>query len=184
MKSDVYISVDVEADGPLPGQHSMLSLGACVVGEPERTFYVEIQPISDSFVPAALAVSGLDRARLAAGGAAPGAALASFREWVSSVAGSARRPVFVSFSSWDWVFVYYYLTRYTGGSPFGHSSLDVKSFYLGRCGGTWAGTAKRSIAKQHPELLEGLGPHTHHALDDAREQAELFRRLLAMGAPT
>jgi hypothetical protein len=76
--------------------------------------------------------------------------------------------------------VYYYLIRFTGASPFGHSSLDIKSFYMGRCGGGWTNTTKRSIARSHPALLAGLGPHTHHALDDAKEQGELFRRLLAM----
>ncbi|MGI8423716.1 MAG: 3'-5' exonuclease [Chloroflexota bacterium] len=177
MREETFISVDIEADGPVPGMHSMLSLGACVAGEPERSFYVELRPISDDFVPEALAVSGLDRRRLFDEGTPPADAMASFRIWVASVAGNAR-PVFVSFSSWDWVFVYYYLIRFGGASPFGHASLDIKSFYLGRCGGSWVGTGKRSIAKTQPELLRGLGPHTHHALDDAREQGELFRRIL------
>ncbi len=77
MKSDLYISVDIEADGPIPGEYSMLSLGAYAVNGPlastigdsdgqlGRTFYVELQPISSGFVPEALTVSGLDRERLA-----------------------------------------------------------------------------------------------------------------------
>lgn len=182
MKSDCYISVVIEADGPIPGVYSMLSLGACVVGEPGRAFYVELQPIADAFVPDALAVSGLDRMRLASEGATPEAALRSFCAWVAAVTGPEQRPVFVSFSSWDWTFVYYYLMRFVGSSPFGHSSLDIKSCYMGRLGGGWTATVKRRIAKEHPELLAGAGPHTHHALDDAQEQAELFRRLLALGS--
>jgi hypothetical protein len=33
MRPDVYFSVDVEADGPIPGPYSMLSVGVAV-GEP------------------------------------------------------------------------------------------------------------------------------------------------------
>ena len=75
--------------------------------------------------------------------------------------------------------MFYYLVRYAGDSPFGHSSLDMKSFYMGKYGTDWRETTKRAIGKTRPHLLEGLGPDTHNALDDAREQAALFRRILA-----
>lgn len=54
--------VDVEADGPIPGRYSMVAIGAVVV-EPglQRTFYGRLRPISDAFVPTALAVSGFSR---------------------------------------------------------------------------------------------------------------------------
>ena len=44
-----YIMVDIEADGPIPGDYSMVCLGAVVV-EPAlvRTFYGQLRPISDS----------------------------------------------------------------------------------------------------------------------------------------
>lgn len=171
--------MDIEADGPIPGEYSMLSLGAVSVEAPERTFYRELQPISQRFDPEALAVSGLDRDRLVAAGTAPEAAMQDFAAWADDLGG---KPVFVSYSTWDWVYVYYYLLRFAERSPFGHSSLDLKSVYLGTFGTTWAETGKRHIARRHPELLEGLGPHTHNALDDAIEQAGLCRRLLAAGS--
>jgi hypothetical protein len=57
-----WIMVDIEADGPIPGDYSMVSFGAVVV-EPglERTFNGELRPISKKFVPEALAVSGFTR---------------------------------------------------------------------------------------------------------------------------
>lgn len=177
-RPEIFVSVDIEADGPLPGEHSMLSLGAVRVDDPRQTFYVELRPISTHFVPEALAVSGLDRDRLLAEGADPAEAMGAFVAWAKGLGG---KPVFVSFSTWDWAFVYWYLIRFVGRSPFGHSSLDIKSFYMGRYGTTWAETGKRHIARRHPQLLAGLGPHTHHALDDAREQGELFRRMLQKG---
>ncbi len=76
------------------------------------------------------------------------------------------------------MFVYWYLMKYVGKSPFGHSSLDMKSFYMGRYGGTWRETGKRGISQSHPALLADLGPHIHHALEDAKEQGGLFRRML------
>ena len=172
---ETYVSVDIEADGPLPGMHSMISIGAVDVFEPDRTFYAELKPVSDTFVPEALAVSGLDRAKLAAEGREPAEAMEDLVRWTKGLGG---RPVFVSFSTWDWSFVYYYLIRYAGRSPFGHSSLDIKSYYMARFGTRWGETAKRRIAEQRPALLKGLGPHTHDALDDAKEQGELFRRIM------
>ena len=173
--AEVYVSVDIEADGPLPGVHSMLSIGAANVHDLSQTFYAELKPVSDTFVPEALAVSGLDRAKLAKEGQDPADAMAAFVRWVKGLGG---RPVFVSFSTWDWSVVYYYLIRYHGSSPFGHSSLDMKSYYMGKFATTWGDTAKRSIDRDRPELLRNLGPHTHNALDDAKEQAELFRRII------
>ena len=36
-----YISFDVEASGLIPGKYSMLSIGACVVGDISKQFYKE-----------------------------------------------------------------------------------------------------------------------------------------------
>ena len=40
----------------------MLSLGMAVAGRPDLTFYTELKPISDEFVPEALAVSAASTA--------------------------------------------------------------------------------------------------------------------------
>ncbi|MFE4355300.1 exonuclease [Kitasatospora sp. NPDC056800] len=186
----VYVSVDVEADGPIPGPYSMVSFGAVVAGWHDgegfrragaggAAFYRELRPISAEYVPEALAVSGLDRAVLEADGADPAAAMREFGRWVEGVRGGPGgrryRPVMVGYPAvYDWQFLYWYLVRFTGSSPFGHSGcLDLKTLYAARAGVPFAGIGKRSMP---PELLPDL-PHTHHALDDAREQAELFANL-------
>ena len=64
--------------GPIPGEFSLLSLGACVVGDETKTFYVEFQPISDNFIPEAMAVSKFDLHRLKATGQMPAHAMAQF----------------------------------------------------------------------------------------------------------
>jgi hypothetical protein len=191
IKPSLYISVDIEADGPIPGPYSMLSLGAAVAGvqdadgftaaDPERdTFYRELRPISEDFVPEALAVSGLDRERLTAEGAEPSVALAEFTGWVREVSAGAQ-PVMCGYpASYDWTFLYWYLMRFTGGSPFGHSGcLDMKTLYA-----TKAGLPLRAVAKgTMPRELLSRRRHTHHALDDAVEQAELFANLMAWQGP-
>ena len=187
VKPSLYISVDIEADGPIPGPYSMLSLGAAVAGtqdadgftaaDPERqSFYRELQPIGEEFVPEALAVSGLDRDRLLSDGAEPAAALAEFSTWVREVALGAQ-PVMCGYpASYDWMFLYWYLIRFTGASPFGHSGcLDMKTLYA-----TKARLPLRAVAKgTMPRELLSRRRHTHHALDDAIEQAELFANLMA-----
>lgn len=190
-KPSLYISVDIEADGPIPGPYSMLSLGAAVAGiqdadgftaaDPERhTFYRELRPISEEFVPEALAVSGLDRERLRVEGAEPAAALTEFTAWVREVSAGAQ-PVMAGYpASYDWTFLYWYLVRFTGASPFGHSGcLDMKTLYA-----TKAGLPLRAVAKgTMPRELLSRRRHTHHALDDAIEQAELFANLMEWPGP-
>lgn len=192
IKPSLYISVDVEADGPIPGPYSMLSFGAAVAGRQgaggfvatdprRRTFYRELRPISDEFVPEALAVSGLDREKLATQGTEPGAALHQFSSWVREVSGDAQ-PVMCGYpASYDWTFLYWYLIRFTGASPFGHSGcLDMKTLYA-----TKAGVPLRSVSKRAmPRHLLSRRPHTHHALDDAIEQAELLANLMAWDGTT
>ncbi|MFE5888029.1 3'-5' exoribonuclease domain-containing protein [Streptomyces sp. Marseille-Q5077] len=191
IKPSLYISVDIEADGPIPGPYSMLSLGAAVAGvqdaggftaaDPEKdTFYRELRPISEEFVPEALAVSGLDRERLRKEGLDPALALAQFTRWVREVGGDAQ-PVMCGYpASYDWTFLYWYLIRFTGASPFGHSGcLDMKTLYA-----TKAGLPLRAVAKgTMPRELLSRRRHTHHALDDAVEQAELFANLMAWPGP-
>ncbi|MFE7773287.1 3'-5' exoribonuclease domain-containing protein [Streptomyces sp. NPDC057445] len=187
VKPSLYISVDIEADGPIPGPYSMISLGAAVAGrqdeqgyvpagDPEaHTFYRELRPISEEFVPEALAVSGLDRDRLVREGCDPVAAMTEFTAWVREVAGTAQ-PVMCGYpASYDWTFLYWYLIRFTGASPFGHSGcLDMKTLYA-----TKARLPLRAVAKgAMPKELLSRRRHTHHALDDAIEQAELFSNLM------
>lgn len=187
VRPSLYISVDVEADGPIPGPYSMLSVGAAVAGrqdadgytaaDPEAdTFYRELRPVGEAFVPEALAVSGLDRDRLAVEGSEPAVVMGELSAWVREVSAGAQ-PVMCGYpASYDWTFLYWYLIRYTGESPFGHSGcMDMKTLYA-----TKARVPLRAVAKgtMPPELLSRR-PHSHHALDDAIEQAELFSNLMA-----
>jgi ribonuclease T len=171
-----FISVDVETAGPNPSQYSMLSIGACLVCDPQRTFYVELQPVNDNFTPQALAISGLSLEELAERGLPPAEAMARFEAWVLAGVPSDQQPVFVAFNApFDWMFVCDYFHRFLGRNPFGHAALDLKALYMGQAGVPWPETSMRYVAARY------LGDRqlTHHALRDALDQAELLRKMLA-----
>jgi ribonuclease T len=174
--SEVYISVDIEAAGPVPGLYSMLALGACVVDRPDEAFYAELCPITDASVPEALRVGGLSMERLRAEGRDPAEVMAAFRSWVRDRAAGALRPVFVAFnSSFDWAFVNWYFHQFVGENPFGIGGVDIKAYYMGLAGCAWAETTSSRL----PVRFRSELPHTHNALDDARAQADVFAKLLA-----
>ena len=170
-----YISVDIEASGPVPGLFSMLAIGACVVGRPDESFYAELRPINNAFVEAALRVSRFSMERLFLEGRDPEEAMTSFLTWVNHQAVGSR-PVFVAFNgSFDWSFVNWYFHRFVGENPFGIGGIDIKAYYMGLVGCDWTSTTSSRLETR----FKSLEPHTHNALDDARAQADTFSKLLA-----
>ena len=185
---DAYISVDVETDGPIPGPYSMLSIGMAYCGRfdgrsmeltpiPSEKFYIELKPISENFEYEALHVNGLDRNRLLREGSDPKEAMEKASEWIDQVCGD-NRPIFVaSPASFDWLWIHWYFCNFTRlGSPFGHSGcFDLKTAVAVR-GHVPISMASKS---QLPASLQPDLPHTHNALDDALEQANIFFKLMA-----
>ena len=116
-KSEVFISVDVEASGPIPGDYSMLSLGAYVVGGQDQGFYVEIKPLNTNAVPEAMKVTGFDLTKLIVTGEEPADAMQKLAAWVIAVAGNGK-PVFVGFNAgFDWSFVNWYFFHFLKRVP-------------------------------------------------------------------
>lgn len=187
-RPDLYISADVETDGPVPGRYSLLSFGLTAVGKydgrnferwdvREKTFYAELKPISQEFQTEALEVNGLDRDRLQATGSDPEEAISAAADWVRTTCPECR-PVLVAYPvAFDWSFLYWYFERYApDGSPFGHSScLDIRTLYQAVAGTVFDRSGKAAM----PDFLRPDLPHTHNALDDAVEQGELFANVLS-----
>jgi len=171
-----FISVDVETAGPYPAKYSLLSIGACTLLKPRKTFYVELQPVTTAADPGALAISGLNLTRLMETGHQPGEAMASFERWLVAAVPPGSKPVFVAFNApFDWMFVSDYFYRYLGRQPFGHAALDMKAYFMGMSGVSWAETSMKFISQQYLDDRH----LTHNALKDAIDQAEIFVKMLA-----
>ena len=186
-KSAIYISVDIECSGPIPVDYSMLSLGACVVGKEDNdndyTFYIEIQPISDNYVKEALEIAGLSMQELKSKGTPPKEAMKKFGDWITKVLnGEEKQPVFVAAPiSFDWSFVNYYFHKFLGWNPFGVSGIDLKSVWIGKTNSKWHATGVDDIKK-----TLGLQDivHTHNALEDAKEQSIVFKKMMEFKVQT
>lgn len=173
--TETYISVDIETSGPNPSTFSMLSLGACNVYDLSQTFYAEFKPVTEQFVPEALKISGLSLEKLSMSGEEPKIGMKRFNVWVERTSLDSR-PIFVAFNAtFDWMFVEDYFQRFLGKNPFGISGLDIKAYYMGKFGLQWLATTKGKI---DPRFIPTGTPHTHNALDDAIEQARLFKNIL------
>ncbi|NIG52423.1 3'-5' exoribonuclease domain-containing protein [Chitinophaga sp. Cy-1792] len=156
-----YIMVDIEADGPIPGDYSMISFGAVVVEESlSETFYGQLKPISSQFIPEALAVSGFSREETLTF-EDPARVMQNFSTWLKKQAHKGQ-PRFISDNNgFDWMFICWYLHHFTGANPFGHSSQNLGSLYKGLV---------NDASKNFKHLR--VRKHTHHPVDDAIGNAE------------
>ena len=172
---ELFISVDIEASGPIPYQYSMLSLGACVVTDPEVNFYVEMKPINDNYDPEALKVAKLSIPQLRKSGKTPKKAMKLFDNWIVSIKES-KEPIFVGFNApFDWQFVNWYFYKYLGRNPFGIRALDIKAYYMGYSGLPWSETSSSKL----PKWLKVTEKNRHNSLADAITQARIFESLMS-----
>lgn len=177
--SEIYISTDVETDGPIPGPHSMLSFGSAAYTPDKKlvsTFSANLEMLEGAAPhpktaewwatqPAAWAACRTDLQK-------PEAAMLAYVEWIKTLDG---KPVFVAYpAGFDFLFIYWYLMRFVGQSPFSHSALDMKSYAMAVLKAEYRESTKRNMPKQWFDKF----PHTHVALDDAIEQGALFCNML------
>ena len=166
-----YVIVDVESDGPIPAEFSMVCFGAVVFEDPlNQTFYGQTRPISDRFVPEALAVSGFSREQHTAFDD-PKLVMEKFACWL---AGCAKgRPVFVSDNvAFDWQFINYYFHRFIGRNPFGFSGRRIGDLYAGLV---------KDASKATEWKKYRVTKHTHNPVDDAKGNAEALKKIKELG---
>lgn len=168
MTSPFLLAFDVEADGPCPGSdlYSMVSLGLVSVRTPEVSFYRTVRPISERWVPEALAVSGFTREQTLAFEPAE-AVVEALVAWARSLPGG--RPVLVSDNpAFDWQWINHYCHRFAGQNPFGFSARRLGDLHAG-----WRGNAADTQGWKQWRKTR----HSHNALEDARGVAEGWRAL-------
>jgi 3' exoribonuclease, RNase T-like len=155
-----FIMVDIESDGPIPGDYSMISFGAVLIDDRlDKTFYGQLKPISEKFIPEALAKSGHSRQETLAFNE-PGQVMLAFEKWINEY--SKDRPIFISDNNgFDWMFVCWYFHHFIDRNPFGFSSQNLGSLYKGM---------EKDLFVNFKHLRKTK--HTHHPVDDAKGNAE------------
>ncbi len=178
---EVYVSTDIETDGPIPGCNSMLSFGSAA--------YLADRTLLGTFTAnlATLPNSKPDPKTQAWWQTQPEAwhacrqdlqppkiAMTDYVTWLKSLPG---KTIFVGYpAAFDFMFIYWYLMRFTGESPFSFSALDIKTYAMAVLKQPYRRSVKANMPKHwFPKSLK----HTHIALDDALEQGELFCNILA-----
>lgn len=182
-KKEMYFSVDVETDGPIPGPNSMLSFGCVALlpdgteagdfsanlrtllgaePDPETMKWWETQP--DAWAAHRKDLQPVTRA------------MNAFVGWVERFQDKGYMPVMVCMpSGFDFLFMYWYMVNFSNGSPFSFSCIDMRTYVMALRKVGYKKTSKRYWPKRW--FPEGL-PHTHVALDDAREQGLTFISML------
>ncbi len=177
---EIYVSTDVEADGPIPGLNSMLSFASAAYTADKKllgTFSANLETLPGASPdprttkwwatqPEAWAACRRDQRR-------PEDALREYAAWLKALPG---KPVFVGYpATYDFLFIQWYLGRFVGESPFGFAALDVKSYAMALLKKEFRETTKERM----PAHWFDAHPHTHIALDDAIEQGTLLCNMLA-----
>lgn len=191
-----YISVDVETSGAYPWNSSMLSLGACEVGNTDNIFYAELKPINKEYLADAMRVGcrglkslenlqGFEKYNtlsdnfdskatldiLSEKGEDPQKVMTEFSKWVRTSTKGYKPILAAAPIIFDGPFINYYLDKFCNEeNPFGHSGEDINSMFRGKAGDITAGIKELSL-REKMQLK-------HNALDDAVQQAKEFYTIL------
>lgn len=176
---EIYISTDIETDGPIPGPNSMLSLGAAAFtseGKMLSTFSVNLETLPGA-TPNADTMAWWEQNKAAYEETRKNTkpAKEAMQDYVSWIAKQNGKPVFVGYpAGFDFNFVYWYLINFTGASPFSFSALDIKTFAMAVMKTEYRESTKRNM----PKRWFSDDKHTHVAVEDAIEQGKLFCNML------
>lgn len=160
-----YIMVDVETDGPIPPDYSMICFGAVVVDETlDKKFYGQLKPISKNWIPDNLKISGFSRDETLKF-EEPKDVMIKFNDWL--LLSGKDRLLFISDNNgFDWQFINYYFHHFLGNNPFGYSSTNLGSLYKG-------------LVKDTVQNFKHLRKttHTHNPIDDVIGNAEALLQM-------
>ena len=178
-----YISIDVETDGPVPGMHSMLSIGAAAYnawGQRVGKFSANLETLPDAITDdrtmAWWESQGDAWTRARERTRDPKTVMEDFHLFALGD-GPRRtgRPVMVTYpAAFDAMWVTWYLHAFTSGDPFQRRCIDVKTLAMQLLGGGYAAAAKRNM----PATWFSGRRHSHVAVEDAVEQGELFVKIV------
>lgn len=192
MGINMYFSVDVETDGEAPGVSSMLSIGAVaidpVTNEPCGEFYRTLKRLPEAR-PNNRTMEWWDQhpkqwAETRTNPQDPKEVMQALHDWVIQEGKTIRgihgmevgpTPIFVADpGAFDFSFVFYYLHRFVGDSVFGFSAMCLTNYAMALLDTDFRIPGAK---KNRPEEWNSPLPHTHNALEDARQQADVMIRM-------
>lgn len=177
---EIYVSTDIETDGPVPGLNSMLSFASAAFSADKKilsTFTANLETLAGAASdPATMKWWATKREAWEASRRNPQPPLIVMPQYVAWLKGLPGNPVFVGYpAAFDFMFITYYLYKFAGESPFAYFALDIKSYAMAVLKMNFHDVTKASMPKRWFDDL----PYTHVALDDAISQGALFCNMLA-----
>lgn len=181
---ETYVSTDIESDGPIPGPGSMLSFASVAfddTGVEIGNFSANLRTLEGASgnpgtmewwakQPEAWAAHRKEQQD-------PAAAMKKYSAWLKGLPG---KPVCVCYpAGYDFLFLYWYLIRFVGESPFSFSAIDIKTYAMAIMKCDYRDATKKNM----PKRWFPKNKHTHVAIDDAREQGLLFMNILKENNP-
>ena len=163
------VMIDIETDGPCPGIHSMVCFGAVIVEKGlQRTFYAKLKPISEIYIPTALAISGFSREETLKF-PDPRDAMQNFEIWLAKEIPDKRPILWADNPMFDAGYINYYFYNFLGRNPFGWSASGLGQLYKG---------IRKDLYATFKHLRKTK--HTHHPVDDAIGNAEAMLKMIEM----
>jgi len=186
-----YVVCDIEADGPVPGPHSMFSLGAVAVnknGEQFGEFEINFLPLKNAkphpiimkwfttFAPEALEYTKHNQI-------SPKEGMNKFGDWLLTL--PTPRVMAAHPAPLDFMWINWYMQTFLSDRleppftfPFfdskGQAAFDIKSYAAAVLHKDY-----REVNRDDYDLkFHDNTKHTHKAIEDAREYAQLLIKLL------
>jgi hypothetical protein len=187
----LYLSLDVEADGPIPGRFSMLQFGVAAfdLGNdieaariPVATFESNLMTLDEASTSRSTMdwwdSQGDAYASTRINPQPPGSEMPRFIRWIKSL---DRKVIVIGYpATYDFMFLYWYTLAFGGLAdgercPFGFSGLDIKTLASAKMGVPFPAASKRRMPKR---WFKGTPKHNHDGLTDAIGQGVLFVNIM------
>jgi hypothetical protein len=183
MMPEVYVSVDIEADGPIPGVNSMLNFGMAAFERGNRTpiatYEANLHPLEGAVQdpgtmdwwkgqPQAWEYVTTDPRD-------PAEVMPEVIAWGRKLPG---RPVLVVYPSYDFMWMRWYLVRFAGvdaAKLYGFQALDLKTLAMAALGCPFRAANKRQMPRA---WFKGTPRHDHTGLADAIGQGVMLVNIL------
>lgn len=189
---EIYISTDVETNGPIPGEYSMLSLGSVALGENGKIlgkFYKKLIKLPSAKKHKQTMdwwKENKEAYKEATSNAKdPKKVMNDYIKWLKKIKSKNKSDIF--FLGWpanyDFMFVFWYIIKFVEeykqksalDVPFGFHAIDIRSYAMGHLKTEYNKTRSKYLPKKWFPKKE---KHTHKAIDDALYQGLVFTNML------